>query len=69
MYSSDFNVIVHYRQRNQNFVEKFLTTMSGLPFRQFNSHLKLRHSDGGDCYVVLVSNHLVKIGVGPFRID
>jgi hypothetical protein len=61
--SGDFEVIVHYGHRRHNLVKKFLTTMPSLPFRKFDSHLKFGNSDGGDCYVVLVPNRVIEIGV------
>jgi|GEM_PF-3485430 len=69
VHSRDFEVIVHYRHRHHNLVKQFLPAMSGLPFRELDSHLKLGHSDRGDCYIVLVPNHVVEIGVRPLRID
>ena len=67
--SGDLEVIVHYRHRRHNFVEKFLTAMPSLAFRKRDSHLKLGHGNGGYCYVVLVPNRVIEIGVRPFRIN
>ena len=67
--SGDFEVIVHYGHRRHNFVKKFLTTMPGLPLRKLDSHLKFSHSDGGNCYVVLVADRVIEIGVRPLSID
>jgi hypothetical protein len=65
----DLKVIIHYRHRHHNFVEKFLPTVPSFPFRKLNSHLKLGHSGGGDGYIVLVPNHVIEIGVRPLCID
>lgn len=54
MGSSDFEVVVHDRDRSHNFVEKFLTIVTGLSSRQLHSNLKLRHGDRGNRYIVLV---------------
>jgi len=67
--SGDFEVIVHNRHRDHDFVKKFLTATPGFALRQLDPHLKLGHSDGGNCYVVFVANQFVEIGVRPICIN